>query len=80
MDIFVERTEGDYALCRLPDKEKHLIRLPLRELPEGVKELDVITLKTSGAMFINSDAKECRMENIAKALKCKKYHFIPKNE
>ena len=56
MDIFVERTEGDYALCRLPDKEKHLIRLPLRELPKGVKELDVITLKTSGAIFINSYA------------------------
>lgn len=80
MDIFIERLEESYALCRLPDKERHLIRLPLRELPEGVKELDVVTLKTNGTMFINSYAKECRMESIAKALKCKKYHFIPKNE
>ncbi len=75
MDIFVEKTEDGFALCRLPDREKHLIRLPLRELPKGVKELDVITLKSNGAMFINDYAKELRMENIAKSLKCRKYHF-----
>lgn len=79
MDLFIERIEGDYALCRLPDREKHLIRLPLRELPEGVKELDVVTVKTNGAMFINTYAKEARMEKIAKTLKCKKYHFISGN-
>lgn len=79
MDMFIERLEAPYALCRLPDKEGHLIRLPLRELPEGIKELDVVTVKTSGAMFINDYAKEMRMERIAKALKCKKYHFISGN-
>lgn len=78
MDIFIEHIEGEYALCRLPDKEKHFIRLPLRELPEGVRELDVVTLKTSGVMFINAYAKELRMEKIAKSLKCKKYHFYEK--
>lgn len=75
MDIFIERIEAPYALCRLPDREKHLIRLPLRELPEGLRELDVVTVKTSGAMFINTYAKEVRMEKIAKTLKCKKYRF-----
>ncbi len=75
MDIFVEKTDDMFALCRLPDREKHLIRLPLTELPDGVKELDVITLKSSGTMFINDYAKELRMENIAKSLKCRKYHF-----
>ena len=75
MDIFIERFEGDYALCRLDDREKNLIKLPLRELPEGAKELSVITLKSNGTMFINSYAKELRMEKIAKSLKCKKYKF-----
>ena len=50
MDIFIERFEGDYALCRLDDKEKNLIKLPLRELPEGVKEYSVITLKSNGSI------------------------------
>ena len=75
MDIFIERFEGNYALCRLDDKNKNLIRLPLRELPEGVKELSVVTMKSNGSMFINSYAKELRMEKIAKSLKCKKYKF-----
>ena len=75
MDIFIERFEGNYALCRLDDKNKNLIKLPLRELPEGVKELSVVTMKSNGSMFINSYAKELRMEKIAKSLKCKKYNF-----
>ena len=75
MDIFIERFEGNYALCRLDDKNKNLIKLPLRELPEGVKELSVVTMKSNGSMFINSYAKELRMEKIVKSLKCKKYKF-----
>ena len=75
MDIFIEHLEGDYALCRLDDREKNLIKLPMRELPEGVKEFSVITLKSNGTMFINSYAKELRMEKIVKGLKCKKYNF-----
>lgn len=75
MDIFIERFEGNYALCRLNDREKNLIKLPLRELPDGVKEYSVVTLKSNGIMFINDYAKELRMEKIAKNLKCKKYNF-----
>ena len=75
MDIFIERLEGEYALCRLKDRNKNLIKLPLRELPEGVKELSVVTMKSNGLMFLNSYAKELRMEKIAKSLKCKKYNF-----
>lgn len=75
MDIFIERLEGDYALCRLDDREKNLIKLPMRELPFGVQEFSVITLKSDGTMFINSYAKELRMEKIVKSLKCKKYNF-----
>ncbi|MBR6552740.1 MAG: hypothetical protein IKT89_07870 [Clostridia bacterium] len=75
MDIFVERFDGDYALCRLDDKDKNLIKLPLRELPNGTKEFSVITMKSNGVMFLNHYAKELRMEKIAKSLKCKKYKF-----
>ena len=75
MDIFIERLEGEYALCRLNDRNKNLIKLPLRELPKGVKELSVVTMKSNGLMFLNSYAKELRMEKIAKSLKCKKYNF-----
>jgi hypothetical protein len=75
MDIFIERFEGEYALCRLNDRNKNLIKLPLRELPEGIKEFSVVTLKNNGLMFINTYAKELRMEKIAKNLKCKKYKF-----
>ncbi len=75
MDIFVERFEGEYALCRLNDREKNLIKLPVRELPQGTKEYSIITLKSNGQMFLNEYAKELRMEKIAKSLKCKKYIF-----
>jgi hypothetical protein len=75
MNIFVEYLDGDYAVCRLPDRNKNLIKLPLRELPEGIKEFSVVTLKNNGLMFINTYAKELRMEKIAKSLKCKKYKF-----
>lgn len=75
MDIFVERIDDDYALCRLDDREKNLIKLPLRELPQGTKEYSVITLKSNGVMFLNEYAKELRMEKIAKSLKCKRYNF-----
>ena len=75
MDIFIERIEGEFALCRLNDREKNLIKLPMRELPSEVKELSVVTLKSNGTMFLNTYAKELRMEKIAKNLKCKKYNF-----
>ena len=75
MDIFVERIDDEYALCRLDDREKNLIKLPVRELPQGIKEYSVITLKSNGTMFLNEYAKELRMEKIAKSLKCKRYNF-----
>ena len=42
MDIFVEYLDGDYAVCRLPDKAGNLIRVPLKELPEGTAPLKVM--------------------------------------
>lgn len=75
MDIFVEYLDGDYAVCRLPDKDKNLIRLPLRELPDGVKELGVISMRDNGSFVINDYGREVRMKKITNYLRYKKYYF-----
>lgn len=75
MDIFVEYLDGDYAVCRLPDKAKNLIRLPLRDLPEGTAPLKVISMRDNGSFIINDYARELRMKRITKYLKYKKYSF-----
>ena len=75
MDIFVEYLDGEYAVCRLPDKDKNLIRLPLRELPDGVKELGVISMRDNGSFVINDYGREVRMKKITNYLRYKKYYF-----
>ncbi len=75
MDIFVEYLDGDFAVCRLPDKQKNLIRLPLRDLPEGTKELEVISMRDNGSFVLNNYAKEIRMKKIKAYLKYNKYCF-----
>ncbi len=75
MDIFVEYLDGEYAVCRLPDKAKNLIRLPLRELPKGTKELQVISMRDNGTFCLNPYAKEIRMKKINNYLNYKKYCF-----
>lgn len=75
MDIFVEYLDGEYAVCRLPDKAGNLIRLPLKELPDGVKELGVISMRDNGSFVINEYAREIRMKKITNYLKYKKYYF-----
>lgn len=75
MDIFVEYLDGEYAVCRLPDRDKNLIRLPLRELPDGVKELGVISMRDNGSFVINDYAREIRMKKITNYLRYKKYYF-----
>ena len=75
MDIFVEYIDGEYAVCRLPDKAKNIIRLPLRDLPTGTKELQVISMRDNGTFFLNPYAREVRMKKINNYLKYKKYCF-----
>ncbi len=75
MDIFVEYLDGEYAVCRLPDKDKNLIRLPLRELPDGVKELGVISMRDNGSFVINEYGREIRMKRITNYLRYRKYYF-----
>ena len=75
MDLFVEYFDGDYAVCRLPDKAKNLIRLPLRDLPNGLKELDVISMRDNGSFYIDCYAKEIRMKKITRYMKYKQQSF-----
>ncbi len=73
MDIFVEYIDGEYAVCRLPDKAGNLIRLPLKELPDGTAPLKVITMRNNGSFFLNDYAIEQRMMRIMDFLRYKKY-------
>lgn len=75
MDIFVEYLDGEYAVCRLPDRAKNLIRLPLRDLPDGTAPLKVISMRDNGSFVLNEYAREERMKKIVKYLKCKNYSF-----
>lgn len=75
MDIFVEYFDGDYAVCRLPDKAGSLIRLPIRELPKGAAPLRVISVRDDGSFVLNEYAREVRMKNITDYMRYKKYFY-----
>lgn len=75
MDIFVEYLDGDYAVCRLPDKAGNLIRVPLKELPEGTAPLKVISMRDNGSFYLNDYAIETRMKRITRYMRYKKYSF-----
>ncbi len=77
MDIFVEYLDGDYAVCRLPDKVGNLIRVPLKELPGGTAPLKVITMRDNGSFYINEYARELRMKQITRYMRYKRYSFTP---
>ena len=79
MDLFVEYIDDDFAVCRLPDRDKNLIRLPLKSLPSGIKPFKIITLRDNGSMFLNEYAVELRMKRISNELKYQKYMFSLKN-
>ncbi len=53
-ELVVDRIEGNFAVCQMPDESEKVI--PLSELPNGVKEGTVLDL-CDGAYVIN-EAKE----------------------
>lgn len=75
MDIFVEYLDGDYAVCRLPDKTGNLIRVPLKELPQGTAPLKVVSVRDNGSFYLNDYAVETRMKRITRYMRYKKYCF-----
>ena len=75
MDIFVEYLDGDYAVCRLPDKVGNLIRVPLKELPRGTAPLKVVSMRDNGSFYLNDYAIETRMKRITRYMRYKKYSY-----
>ena len=75
MDIFVEQIDGDYAVCRLPDKAGNLIRVPLKELPVGTAPLKVISMRDNGSFVLNDYGRELRMKRITRYMRYKKYSY-----
>lgn len=75
MDIFVEYLDGAYAVCRLPDKAGNLIRVPLKELPQGTAPLKVISMRDNGSFYLNDYAIETRMKRITRYMRYKKYSY-----
>lgn len=75
MDIFVEYLDGDYAVCRLPDKVGNLIRVPLKELPDGTAPLKIVSMRDNGSFYLNDYAIETRMKRITRYMRYKKYSF-----
>ncbi len=57
----VDRLEGELAV--LETEGKHTVTLPLSELPEGVKERDVLT-QEDGAWRVAPDEAERRRQAI----------------
>lgn len=75
MDIFIEYIDGDYAVCRLPDKAGNLIRIPLKELPEGTAPLKIVSMRSNGSFVLNDYARETRMQRITRYMRYKKYSY-----
>lgn len=43
MKYVVDRIEGNYAVCE--DENNKIVNIPLKELPEDIKEKDVISFE-----------------------------------
>ncbi len=57
MKIIIDRFEGDYAVCEVQE-EKRMINKLRTELPEGVKEGDVLVLSESGFSIDVDETKQ----------------------
>lgn len=66
MDVIVDRFEGKYAVCEKEDKT--MINIEKLKLPVGVKEGDVLIIKSSG-ISINLKATLDRKIGIKKMMK-----------
>ena len=59
-ELVVDRIEGGFAICELPDEREQAI--PLSELPDGVKEGTVLEL-CDGAYVINAEKENARSKS-----------------
>ncbi len=66
MKLIIDRFEGDEAVCETP--ELGHINVSRKDLPEGVREGDVIE-QTDGGYFKDSEATEERRSRIREKLR-----------
>jgi len=66
MKIIIDRFEADVAVCEKEDKS--FIDIPLGELPEEVKEGDILVEK-DGKFLVDRQATEERKRNIDELMK-----------
>jgi len=64
--LIIDRIEGDYAVCENDDKT--FIDIPLSDLPDGVKEGDILVIDENGGYTIDARAKEERLTEIRKKM------------
>ena len=64
MMLFVDRIEGDLAVCETEDGE-HLT-LPLGCLPDGVREGSVLERDEAGSFLLNAETEEKRRSELLK--------------
>lgn len=59
-ELIIDRIEGDFAVCELPDEAEQTIALSL--LPKGVKEGTVLELR-DGAYVINEEKEKAKRKS-----------------
>lgn len=62
--LIIDRFEGTFAICE--DKEQKMFGIELNELPQGVKEGDVLDISDDGVVTINREKTEVRRSKIKK--------------
>ena len=69
MKYVVDRIEGNYAVCE--DENNKIVNIPLKELPEGIKEKDVISFeedKISKILIQDTLERKKKIEEMVKDL------------
>ena len=66
MKYIVDRIEADLAVCE--DENEEMVNIPLKDLPEGVKEGSVL-VQEDGSWSIDKNEELARKKRIAEKMK-----------
>ncbi|MBE6031595.1 MAG: DUF3006 domain-containing protein [Clostridiales bacterium] len=66
MKYIVDRIEADLAVCE--DENEEMVNIPLKSLPEGVKEGSVV-IRNGDSWELDPDEEAARKERIAEKMK-----------
>lgn len=62
MRVIIDRFEGEFAVCEVSD-DGRMINLPQKDLPEGAKPGDVLTI-SDGSITIDNEETADRKKRI----------------